>query len=92
MKYYDAFCRVMPPISRASVLPLTSTEMVKYGKMLQSVDVKSSKVVSVLLSPVWNNQAFLQSQIVTYLYCQLFKLRINRFFYNHIFCSKDMFC
>ena len=28
MKYYDAFCRVMPPISRASVLPLTSTEMV----------------------------------------------------------------
>ena len=52
MKYYDAFCRVMPPISRASVLPLTSTEMVKYGKMLQSVDVKSSKVVSVLLPPV----------------------------------------
>ena len=45
MKYYDAFCRVMPPISRASVLPLTSTEMVKYGKMLQSVDVKSSKIL-----------------------------------------------
>ena len=43
--YYDALCRDMPPYLWASVLPLTGTELAKYGKMLQSVDVKSSKKV-----------------------------------------------
>ncbi|GAA6272641.1 hypothetical protein F160043M1_19300 [Anaerostipes hadrus] len=41
----EILLRVLPPILRTSALPLTSTEMVKYGKMLQSVDVKSSKQV-----------------------------------------------
>ena len=45
MQYYDALCRDMPPYLWASALSLTGTEMVKYGKMLQSVDVKSSKKV-----------------------------------------------
>lgn len=49
MQYYDALCRDMPPYFQTSVLPLTGTEMAKYGKTLQSVDIKSSKVVSVLL-------------------------------------------
>lgn len=49
MQYCDALCRNMPPFLRASVLPLTGTEMANKGKMRQSVDVKSSKVVIVLL-------------------------------------------
>ena len=42
--------------------------------------------------PIYQSTTFKYETSEHYLYCQLFKLRINRFFYNPIFCSKDMFC